>query len=90
MCIRDRGSVFAYNSKLLAAAEVLYLYRSDYGGQSELFRSLDNGDTWQAATAAAVQGTTQAALAPDGRLWFSRQDGLRALAPGDIGWRAMP
>ncbi len=81
---------FAGNVELLAAPEVLYLYRGDYGGQSELFRSLDNGDTWQAAAAAAVQGTTQAALAPDGRLWFSRQDGLRALAPGNIAWRAMP
>jgi photosystem II stability/assembly factor-like uncharacterized protein len=81
---------FVYNVKLLSAPQVLYLYHSDVQGKSELFRSLDNGDTWQAATAAAVQGTTQAALAPDGRLWFSRQDGLRALAPGDAGWRALP
>ena len=81
---------FAANVRLLSAPEVLYLYRSDYGGQSQLFRSLDHGDTWQAAAAATVQGTTQAALAPDGRLWFTRQDGLRALAPGDIAWRAIP
>ncbi len=81
---------FASNVRLLSAPQVLYLYHGDFQGKSELFRSLDNGDTWQAAVPAAVQGTTQAALAPDGRLWFTRQDGLRALAPGDIGWRAMP
>ncbi len=81
---------FASNVRLLSAPQVLYLYHGDFQGKSELFRSLDNGDTWQAAVPAAVQGTTQAALAPDGRLWFTRQDGLRALAPGDISWRAMP
>ena len=81
---------FAYGFKLLPAADVLYLYRSDYAGQSELFRSLDNGDTWQVAPADLARGTIQAALAPDGRLWFTRQGGLQGVAPGDLRWLALP
>ena len=81
---------FASGFELLPAADVLYLYRSDYAGQSELFRSLDNGDTWQAAPADVARGTVQAALAPDGRLWFTRQGGLQGVAPGDLRWLALP
>ncbi len=79
---------YVYNLKLLVGPGVLYLFRGDEAaGHSQLFRSHDNGDTWEAAAAEAVFGTRQAVLAADGRLWFTNKSGLQSLAPEDIAWR---
>ena len=72
---------YVYNLKLLVGPGVLYLFRGDEAaGHSELFRSRDNGDTWEAAAAEAVFGARQAVLAADGRLWFTNKSGLQVLA----------
>ncbi len=68
-----------------AGAHEVYLYASGYPAP-QLLRSLDRGDTWQAADSSALQGVTSIALAPDGRLWFGSKGSVRSVEPGALSW----
>lgn len=78
---------YAFGLELIGHEETLYLYRSEYSGESQLFRSFDEGSSWQAADPESVRGTVSFAVAPDGRLWLGLlKGGVRSLAATEVVW----
>jgi hypothetical protein len=86
-------SLPSYSSPLKLVARAgrseLYLFSSGYPAV-QLFRSLDGGDSWQAADPDALRGATSMAIGPDGRLWFGSKGAPSVVDSGAVPWSPVP
>jgi DNA-binding beta-propeller fold protein YncE len=77
--------LLADDESRLAKGGALYLYRGGYP-ETQLYRSLDRGATWQKANLGELLHAYSAAIAPDGRLWLSGKGSLQVVDPGELSW----
>ena len=71
--------------RLQTDGKTLYLFNSGYPAP-QLYRSTNDGASWQAASAADLTDIGAVGVAPDGALWLGERGRVRVLSPRDISW----
>ena len=83
--LSTQGASFQFLGEIEGSID--YLFGRRYGDDSWLlYRSTDQGRSWQAGDASVLEGSEAVALGPDGLLWASSTGRLTSLDPGSIRW----